>query len=122
MPLAYVAWRAGTTYRVVVPVRQAGNRFLGSLKGLQIRALAGWYDNPIPTRFLGPTDFLKNSSILTTISGFKGDRGKKLRSPRASKMYKCGLTFLYKKNYELLEIFFVAELTICVPPTSEWAV
>jgi hypothetical protein len=39
MPLAYVAWRAGTTYRVVIPVRQAGNRFLGSLKGLQIRAL-----------------------------------------------------------------------------------
>jgi hypothetical protein len=30
-----------------VPVRQAGNRFLGSLKGLQIRALAGGYDNPI---------------------------------------------------------------------------
>ncbi len=38
MPLAYVAWRAGTIYRVVVPVRQAENRFLGSLKGLQIRA------------------------------------------------------------------------------------
>ncbi len=34
MTLAYVAWRAGTTYRVVVPVRQAGNEFLGSLKGL----------------------------------------------------------------------------------------
>ncbi len=29
------AWRAGTTNKVVVPVRQAGNRFLGSLKGLQ---------------------------------------------------------------------------------------
>ncbi len=42
--LAYVAWRAGTTnYRVVVPARQAGNRFLGSLKGLQIRALSIWY-------------------------------------------------------------------------------
>jgi hypothetical protein len=33
MPLANVAWRAGTTYRVVVPVPQAGNRFLSSLKG-----------------------------------------------------------------------------------------
>jgi hypothetical protein len=41
MPLAYVAWRAGTTYTVVVPVRQAWNRFLGSFKGLQIRALNG---------------------------------------------------------------------------------
>ncbi len=35
----YVAWRAGTTNRVVIPARQAGNRFLGSLKSLQIRAL-----------------------------------------------------------------------------------
>ncbi len=38
IPSAYVAWRAGTTNRVVVPARQATNRFLGSLKGLQIRA------------------------------------------------------------------------------------
>jgi hypothetical protein len=38
IPPAYVAWRAGTTNWVVVPARQAGNRFLGSLKGLQIRA------------------------------------------------------------------------------------
>ncbi len=36
---AHVAWRAGTTNSVAVPARQAGNRFLGSLKGLQIRAL-----------------------------------------------------------------------------------
>jgi hypothetical protein len=35
---AYVAWRAGTTNRVVVLTRQAGNRFLDSLKGLQIWA------------------------------------------------------------------------------------
>jgi hypothetical protein len=39
IPPAYVAWRAITTNRVVVPARQAGNRFLGSVKGLQIRAL-----------------------------------------------------------------------------------
>ncbi len=36
---AYEAWQACTSNRVVVPARQAGNRFLGSLKGLQIRAL-----------------------------------------------------------------------------------
>ncbi len=35
---AYVAWRAGRKNRVVEPARQAGNRFRGSLKGLQIRA------------------------------------------------------------------------------------
>ncbi len=34
----YVAWRAGTSKRVVVSARQSGSRFLGSLKGLQIRA------------------------------------------------------------------------------------
>jgi hypothetical protein len=32
-------WQAGTSNRAVVPARQAGNRFLGSLKNLQIRAL-----------------------------------------------------------------------------------
>ncbi len=58
-PPAYVAWRAGTTYRVVVSAREAGNRFLDSLKDLQIRALAGRYDNPIPTQFLAPIDCLK---------------------------------------------------------------
>jgi hypothetical protein len=32
IPRAYVALRVGTSNRVVVPARQAGNRFLGSLK------------------------------------------------------------------------------------------
>jgi hypothetical protein len=39
IPPAYVAWRGGTSNRVVITARKAGNRFLGSLKGLQIRAL-----------------------------------------------------------------------------------
>ena len=38
---AYVAWRAGTTNRAVVLARRAENRFLYSLKVLQIRALEG---------------------------------------------------------------------------------
>jgi hypothetical protein len=38
IPPAYVAWWANMSHRVVVPARQAGNRFLGPLKGLQIRA------------------------------------------------------------------------------------
>jgi hypothetical protein len=50
IPPACVDWRAGTTNRVIVPARQAGNRFLGSLKGLQIRAqyhrmARGTYEN-----------------------------------------------------------------------------
>ncbi len=40
IPPDYVARRAGTSNRVVVPARQAENRFLGSLKDLQIRAQA----------------------------------------------------------------------------------
>jgi hypothetical protein len=39
IPTANVAWQVGTKNRVVVPARQTGNRFLGSLRGLQIRAL-----------------------------------------------------------------------------------
>jgi hypothetical protein len=39
MPPADVVWRAGTSNRVLAPVRQAGNRFLGSVKGVQIWAL-----------------------------------------------------------------------------------
>jgi hypothetical protein len=34
-----VAGRAGTTNRAFVPGRQVGNRFLGSLKGCEIRVL-----------------------------------------------------------------------------------
>jgi hypothetical protein len=40
IPQLYVTWRAGTTNMVVAPARQAWNRFLGSLKGLQIQAQA----------------------------------------------------------------------------------
>jgi hypothetical protein len=40
---AYVAWRPIIQNRVVVPARlQPGNRFLGSLKGLQIQTLHSW--------------------------------------------------------------------------------
>jgi hypothetical protein len=42
IPPAYVSRRAGTTYNDIgLPCRgPAGNRFLGSIKGLQIRAQA----------------------------------------------------------------------------------
>ncbi len=39
IPPVYVAWRTGMSNKVVVQDRQGGNRFLGSFKGLQIRAL-----------------------------------------------------------------------------------
>ncbi len=55
IPPTYVAWRAGTSNRVIVTARQAGNRFLGFLKGLQIRA----QDRDLP---------VENTSIVTPAS------------------------------------------------------
>jgi hypothetical protein len=60
IPPAHVFWRAGTSYRVVVLGRQAGNRFLVPLKGLQIRAQDLVPSHPlrkvraIKFKFLGP--------------------------------------------------------------------
>jgi hypothetical protein len=49
-----VAWRTDTSNRVVVLARQAGNRFLDSLNGLQIRSLATLAGGIDPwNRFLG---------------------------------------------------------------------
>jgi hypothetical protein len=50
---AFVAWRAGSTNRVVfvIPARLARNRFLVPLKGLQIRALYSW-EHTISLRFV----------------------------------------------------------------------
>ncbi len=47
MPPAYVAWRACKPNRVVVLARQASNLFLVSLKGLQIRALEPYPQDPL---------------------------------------------------------------------------
>jgi hypothetical protein len=58
IPPACVAWRAGTTNRVVEPARLAGNRFLGSRitntgsglhKRLQVRALYSFKALPLQT-------------------------------------------------------------------------
>jgi hypothetical protein len=38
VPPAYVAWRAGTPNAIIEPARQGENRFLGSLKSLQLWA------------------------------------------------------------------------------------
>ncbi len=67
IPPAYVVWQTGTTKRVLVSTRQAGNRCLGSLKGLQIQALAGRYDSPIPNLFLGPIDCSKIPAQLIEV-------------------------------------------------------
>ncbi len=40
-----------------------------ALKSLKIRVLAGWYDNPIPTRFLAPIVGLKIRAQATLAAG-----------------------------------------------------
>ncbi len=68
-PPAYVAWQAGRTNRVIVPARQAGNRFLGSLQGLQIRALV-WRHAVVLDQRLGysahPSPFYSHLPPLVT--------------------------------------------------------
>ncbi len=59
IPPAYVALAGHADKYGCCTGTQAGNRFFGFLKGLQIQALAGQYDNPIPTRFLAPIDWFK---------------------------------------------------------------
>jgi hypothetical protein len=56
IPPACVAWRAGTTNKA----RQAGYRFLGSLKGLQIRAQGRRWTE-------GCSDLDKNSNNKATV-------------------------------------------------------
>ncbi len=66
IPPAYVAWRAGFSNRVVL---QAGNRFLGSLKGLQIRAPVC---SPIPASCVPWRHLLH--PVLEFVNNLLGDR------------------------------------------------
>ncbi len=59
----YVAWQDGTIDRVVVPARQAGNRFLGSIKGSQIQALVPFFSQ---TRSQSMTALLPNVVLSYT--------------------------------------------------------
>ncbi len=69
MPPAYVAWRAGTSNRVVGPARQAGNWFLGSLTGLQIRAQLLLLAESIPwNRFLGSLNVYNFGLLSASVS------------------------------------------------------
>ncbi len=68
IPPGYVAWRVGTTNRVVVPARRAGNRFLGSLKGLQIRALKQGCSAQLLFRVIVSNPANSLSCLLCTIS------------------------------------------------------
>ncbi len=53
IPPAYIASRSSTKNRVIVPDHQAGNRFLGSLIGLQIPALYSLAATPQLPQHLG---------------------------------------------------------------------
>ncbi len=90
IPPAYVAWRPGTTNRVIVlPARQAGNRFLGSLKGLRIRAR------------------LSESGI--GIGGGKGEgegRNDSLSRSFLKRIFFVDIFFLSPSSFSILNYFF----------------
>ncbi len=93
IPPAYVAWagicsrvkgwkidswnRLGNKYGIEVPMSHvhvkinfsyrldSWNRCLSVHKRLQIRALAGRFNSPIPLRFLAPIGFLKIPALVT---------------------------------------------------------
>jgi hypothetical protein len=67
---AYEAWRAGTSNSVVVPARQAGNRFLGSLKGYDSGLGEGVGGN-IVSYFIGlahPVQLIQRQRLPHTLS------------------------------------------------------
>jgi hypothetical protein len=61
IPPTYLAWRADTSKRAVVPARQAGNLFIGSFKDLQVVALYVYL-----TDERGPGDECKVVATATT--------------------------------------------------------
>jgi hypothetical protein len=65
IPPANVACRAGTSNRVVVSARQAGNRFLVSLKGLQIRTLESCLEIQGVWRLLDEQNIEKGEKIYS---------------------------------------------------------
>ncbi len=80
IPPAYVAWPAGQSNRVVITARQAGNRLLGSLKRLQIRALGVQWkmNNDDRKAFVLPAAYsldLTNSSLGNAWSSLSNWRG-----------------------------------------------
>jgi hypothetical protein len=66
IPPAYVAWRAGTIKRVDELARQAENRFLGALKGLQIRALECTKNTPPPVNTARMVTILPTQEVCTS--------------------------------------------------------
>ncbi len=106
IPPAYVAWRAGTTYRVVVPARQAGNRFLGSLKGLQIRTLSESLGGT------GPASLFRNRGYAIIFSG---------RRKRKNDSMETALSLFYRIDGYRIESATLSAccemLTICTSHT-----
>jgi hypothetical protein len=66
IPPAYAVLQAGTTNRVVVPARPAGNRILVSLEGLQIRTL--FPRSGVLLR--APTDLLNMCAVHALVEDF----------------------------------------------------
>jgi hypothetical protein len=119
---ACVVWRANTTNRVFVPARQAGNRFLGTLKGLQIQALFCSASFPCASRLLSARQRGTVPLPLTRTPGqsreeTSQDKWRKTREKRChDTMYRRLFTslglllFFFKKRCEIKAV----ELLGCV--------
>ncbi len=65
IPPAYVAWQADTTNRVVVPGRQAGNQFLGSLNTGSVQKCILYISSSL--RVVFPSRFVEDGAQLCNI-------------------------------------------------------
>jgi hypothetical protein len=106
---AYVAWRAGTTNRVVVLAsrnrfHQAGNRFLGSLKCLQIQTYPGSKGCCRTNMSRGSTDCCWTDSSKGRVGCCRTDMGKGSKV-KCSLNEICVKLWIIGRNYDFQ--FFV---------------
>jgi hypothetical protein len=93
---------AGTTNRVAVPSRQAGNRFLGSLKGLQTRALV-FELSKWPSDEMSSLTFLLRFWLQYIAKSLSKGRGETVKFVRPSNMVCLLIEIYWRPFWNVLE-------------------
>ncbi len=96
--------------RIVAPARQAGIRFLGSLKGLQIRALVGpKHCCAVADGRRGKDDRKQNTlaPLIHTFKAFSKHSGRTKYSPFVSKLSKSSEECLSPQKTQKAATFFI---------------
>ncbi len=96
---AHVAWRASSTNRVFVRARQAGNRYLGSLKGLQIRAQRSCAE----VNSLHQRKCWTNSVVVLYESLLWG-----LHQPTCAEISTCPAPLYFHPHFSLVQLMFLS--------------